>query len=111
MLQKKDRLAVAQNDATPPKSLAKGVISKSKLEEGVMFERQRFYNKSNPIYKRLLQNLNSKAPMSVLCARELAVLESQRQLKELQSQVVDVHSEIAQTKKLIQSLQFQLRQQ
>jgi len=29
---------------------------------------------------------------------ELAVLESQRQLKELQSQVVDVHSEIAQTK-------------
>lgn len=38
------------------------------------------------------------------------MLESQRQLKELQSQVVDVRSEIAQTKKQIQSLQFQLKQ-
>lgn len=112
----KDRLAVAQNDVQRHQSLwQKGVISKSKLEEveGVMFERQRLLQQVQSDIQEATTELEKQqsAYERVMRTGELAVLESQRQLKELQSQVVDVHSEIAQTKKLIQSLQFQLRQQ
>lgn len=112
----KDRLAVAQNDVQRHRNLwQKGVISKSKLEEveGVMFERQRLLQQVQSDIQEATTELEKQqsAYERVMRTGELAVLESQRQLKELQSQVVDVHSEIAQTKKLIQSLQFQLRQQ
>ncbi|MBD3886842.1 HlyD family efflux transporter periplasmic adaptor subunit [Phormidium tenue FACHB-886] len=41
---------------------------------------------------------------------ELTVLESKRQLEDLQAQSIDLQAEIAQTKNQIQSLQFQLQQ-
>jgi HlyD family secretion protein len=111
----KDRLAVAENDAQRHRNLwRKGVISKSKLEEveGVMFERQRLLEQVQSDIQQATTELEKQQSTyeRVIRTGELAVLESQRQLKELQSQVVDVHSEIAQTKKLIQSLHFQLQQ-
>lgn len=111
----KERLAVAQNDVQRHRGLwQKGVISKSKLEEveGVMFERQRLLEQAQSDIQQAQAELEKQQSTyeSVLRTGELAVLGSRRQLKELQSQIADVHSEIAQTKKLIQSLQFQLQQ-
>lgn len=110
-----ERLAVAQNDVQRHRGLwQKGVISKSKLEEveGVMFERQRLLEQVQSDIQQAQAELEKQQSTyeSVLRAGELAVLGSQRQLKELQSQITDVRSEVAQTKKLMQSLQFQLQQ-
>ena len=111
----KDRLAVAQNDVQRHRNLwQKGVISKTKLEEveGVMFERQGLLEQVQADIQEATTELEKQqsAYKGVIRTGELAVLESQRQLKELQSQIVDVRSEIAQTKKQIQSLQFQMQQ-
>lgn len=47
---------------------------------------------------------------NVVRTGELTTLESDRKIKEIQAQVVGLNAEIAQTKKQIQSLQFQLKQ-
>lgn len=111
----KDHLELARNDVQRHRNLwLKGVISKTKLEEieGVMFERRRLLEQTQSDLQQATTELEKqqRAIESVMHTGELAVLDSQRQLKELQSQIVDVRSEIAQTKKLIQSLQFQLQQ-
>ena len=97
----KNRLQLARNDVQRHRYLRQqGVISKQKLEEveGVLIERQ-----------RLLEQVHFEIQQAT---SELEKQESiyERQLKEYQSQIVDLRSEIAQTKKLIQSLQFQLQQ-
>ncbi|HYX14229.1 MAG TPA: HlyD family efflux transporter periplasmic adaptor subunit [Nostoc sp.] len=105
----KGRLKLANNEIQRYRYLwQKGAISKSKLEEieGAMFERQRLREQATTEITKQ-QSTNQRISRT----GELALLDSQRQIKELQSQIVDVLSEIDQTKKQIQSLQFQLQQQ
>lgn len=95
------RLTVAQRDVQRHWNLwRKGAIAKIKLEEieGVKFERQRLLEQNQLDVQQARTELEKQQSVY------------QRQLKEFQSQISDVRSEIAQTQKLIQSLQFQLRQ-
>jgi HlyD family secretion protein len=110
-----ERLAVTQNDVRRHQSLWQaGVVPKIKLEEveSVAFERQRLLEQAQSDSQQAQTELKKQqsAYNGVIRSGELAVLESQRQLKELQSQVSSIRSEITQTQKLIQSLQFQLQQ-
>lgn len=111
----KNRLALAKNDVQRHQYLwQQGVVPKSKLEEveGNMFERQRLLEQVQSDIQEATTELEKQqsAYRRVLRTGELAVLESQRQLKELQSQTGDIKAEVAQTRKQIQSLQFQLQQ-
>ncbi len=111
----KGRLELAKNDVRRHRYLSQqGAISKSKLEEieGVTFERQRLLEQAQSDIQQATTELAKQQSANQRLRRtgELAVLESQKQIKELQSQLVDLLSEIAQTKKQIQSLQFQLQQ-
>ncbi|MDV2997804.1 MAG: Leukotoxin export protein LtxD [Chroococcidiopsis sp. SAG 2025] len=97
----KYRLVVAHKDVQRHRNLwRKGAIAKIKLEEieGVKFERQRLLEQNQLEVQQARTELEKQQSVY------------QRQFKEFQSQVSDVRSEIAQTQKLIQSLQFQLRQ-
>lgn len=92
---------MAQKDVQRHRNLwRKGAIAKVKLEEveGVKFERQRLLEQNQLDVQQARTELEKQQSVY------------QRQLKELQSQVSDVRSKIAQTQKLIQSVQFQLRQ-
>ncbi len=111
----KGRLAVAENDVQRHRHLwQQGVISKTKIEEveGVMFERQRLIEQAQSDIQLATTELAKQQSANQRLKRtgELAVLESQKQSEELQSQIMDLISEIAQTKNQIQSLQFQLQQ-
>ncbi|MFN6569534.1 HlyD family efflux transporter periplasmic adaptor subunit [Dendronalium sp. ChiSLP03b] len=112
----KGRLKLANNEIQRYRYLwQKGAISKSKLEEveGAMFERQRLLEQAQSDMQQSTTEITKQQSTNQRISRtgELALLDSQKQIKELQSQVVDVQSEIDQTKKQIQSLQFQLQQQ
>ena len=111
----KDRLAVAQNDVQRHQYLwQKGAISKSRLEEveNVKMERQQLLEQARSDIQEATTELDKQQNALERLGRtgELAVLDSERQLQELQTQIVDLQSEIAQTEKQIQSLQFQLQQ-
>ncbi|AUB35010.1 Multidrug efflux pump subunit AcrA [Nostoc flagelliforme CCNUN1] len=110
------RLKLAQNEVQRYRYLLqKGAISKSKLEEieGAMFERQRLLEQAQSDIQQANTEIGKQQSTNQRIRRtgELAVLDSQKQLKELQAQAVDLQSEISQTKKQIHSLQFQLQQQ
>ncbi len=112
----KGRLKLAKNEVQRHGYLwQRGAISKSRLEEveGVVFERQKLLEQAQSDIQQATTEITKQqsAKQRIRRTGELAVLDSQKQLKELHSQVVDVQSEIAQTKKQIQSLQFQLQQQ
>ncbi|MBW4423012.1 MAG: HlyD family secretion protein [Nostoc desertorum CM1-VF14] len=112
----KGRLKLANNEIQRYRYLwQKGAISKSKLEEveGAMFERQRLLEQAQSDIQQATTEITKQQSTNQRISRtgELALLDSHKQIKELQSQVVDVLSEIDQTKKQIQSLQFQLQQQ
>ncbi|RUT10208.1 HlyD family type I secretion periplasmic adaptor subunit [Dulcicalothrix desertica PCC 7102] len=111
----KGRLSVAENDVKRHKFLWKqGAISKSKLEEvqGVMLERKRLSEQALSDIEQATTEIGKQKSTNQRNNRtgELAILETQKQFKELQSQHVDVQSEIAQTKKQIFSLQVQMQQ-
>jgi hemolysin D len=111
----KDRLAMAQNDVQRHQHLwQRGAISKSQLEEveNVQMERQRLLEQAHSDIQEATTELDKQQNARERLRRtgELAVLESERQLKELQSQISDLDSEVTQTKQQIQSLQFQLKQ-
>jgi HlyD family secretion protein len=111
----KNRLELAKNDVQRHQYLwQQGVVPKSKLEEvkGNMFERQRLLEQVQSDIQEATTELEKQQSgyRRVVRTGELAVLESQRQLKELQSQIGDIKAEVAQTRKQIQSLQFQLQQ-
>lgn len=111
----KNRLALAENDVRRYRNLwQQGVVPKSKLEEveGNMFERQRLLEQVQSDIQEATTELEKQQSgyQRVVRTGELAVLESQRQLKELESQIGDITAEVAQTRKQIQSLQFQLQQ-
>ncbi|MDZ8034708.1 HlyD family efflux transporter periplasmic adaptor subunit [Nostoc sp. DedSLP04] len=110
------RLKLAKNEVQRYQYLLqKGAISKSKLEEieGAMFERQRLLEQAQSDIQQANTEIAKQQSTNQRIRRtgELAVLDSHKQLKELQAQVVDLQSEISQTKKQIHSLQFQLQQQ
>ena len=112
----KVRLKLANNEIQRYRYLwQKGAISKSKLEEieGAMFERQRLLEQAQSDIQQATTEITKQQSTNQRISRtgELALLDSQKQTKELQSQIVDVLSEIDQTKKKIQSLQFQIQQQ
>ncbi|MBN3905574.1 MAG: HlyD family efflux transporter periplasmic adaptor subunit [Nostoc sp. NMS1] len=112
----KGRLKLANNEKQRYRYLwQKGAISKSKLEEieGAMFERQRLVEQAQSDMQQATTEITKQQSTNQRISRtgELTLLDSQKQIKELQSQVVDVLSEIDQTKKQIQSLQFQIQQQ
>ncbi|MBW4566160.1 MAG: HlyD family efflux transporter periplasmic adaptor subunit [Mojavia pulchra JT2-VF2] len=112
----KGRLKLANNEIQRYRYLwQKGAISKSKLEEieGAMFERQRLLEQPQSDIQQATTEITKQQSTNQRLSRtgELALLESQKQIRELQSQAIDVLSEIDQTKKQIQSLQFQLQQQ
>ncbi|MEA5598437.1 HlyD family type I secretion periplasmic adaptor subunit [Rivularia sp. UHCC 0363] len=112
----KGRLKLAKNEVQRYRYLLQnGAISKSKLEEieGAMFERQGLLEQAQSNIQEATTELakQESANQRIKRTGELALLESQKQVKELQSQIVDVQSEISQTKKQIESLQFQLKQQ
>jgi len=111
----KNRLELAKNDVQRHQYLwQQGVVPKSKLEEveGNMFERQRLLEQVQSDIQEATTELEKQQSgyQRVVRTGELAVLESQRQLKELESQIGDITAEVAQTRKQIQSLQFQLQQ-
>ncbi|MDZ8090994.1 MAG: HlyD family efflux transporter periplasmic adaptor subunit [Nostoc sp. DedQUE05] len=110
------RLKLAKNEVQRYQYLLqKGAISKSKLEEieGAMFERQRLLEQAQSDIQQANTEIAKQQSTNQRIRRtgELTVLDSHKQLKELQAQVVDLQSEISQTKKQIHSLQFQLQQQ
>ncbi|BBD70780.1 HlyD family secretion protein [Nostoc commune NIES-4072] len=110
------RIKLAKNEVQRYQYLLqKGAIAKSKLEEieGAMFERQRLLEQAQSDIQQANTEIAKQQSTNQRIRRtgELAVLDSQKQLKELQAQVVDLQSEISQTKKQIHSLQFQLQQQ
>ncbi|NEU78032.1 HlyD family efflux transporter periplasmic adaptor subunit [Nostoc sp. UIC 10630] len=112
----KSRLKLANNERQRYRYLwQKGAISKSKLEEieGAMFERQGLLEQAQSDIQQATTEIIKQQSTNQRISRtgELALLDSQKQIKELQSQVVDVLSEINQTKKQIQSLRFQVQQQ
>ncbi|MFN6453065.1 MAG: HlyD family efflux transporter periplasmic adaptor subunit [Nostoc sp. EfeVER01] len=112
----KSRLKLANNEIQRYRYLwQKGAISKSKLEEieGAMFERQGLLEQAQSDIQQATTEIIKQQSTNQRISRtgELALLDSQKQIKELQSQVVDVLSEINQTKKQIQSLRFQVQQQ
>ncbi len=112
----KSRLKLANNERQRYRYLwQKGAISKSKLEEieGAMFERQGLLEQAQSNIQQATTEITKQQSTNrrILRTGELALLDTQKQIKELESQVVDVLSEINQTKKQIQSLQFQIRQQ
>jgi hemolysin D len=91
-----------------------GAISRSKFEEieGNSFERKRLLEQVQSELQQDTTELEKqrRAYDRVKRTGELAVIDSLRQLKELQSQEAIARSEIAQSQKLIQSLRFQLQQ-
>jgi hemolysin D len=111
----KGRFKVAENDVKRHKLLWKqGAISKSKLEEveGAMLERKRLSEQARSDIEQATTEIAKQKSTNQRNQRtgELAVLETQKQLKELQSQNVDMQSEIAQTKKQIYYLRLQMQQ-
>ncbi|MFN6513725.1 MAG: HlyD family efflux transporter periplasmic adaptor subunit [Nostoc sp. CreGUA01] len=112
----KSRLKLAKNERQRYRYLwQKGAISKSKLEEieGAMFERQGLLEQAQSDIQQATTEITKQKSTNKRISRtgELALLDSQKQIKELESQVADVLSEINQTKKQIQSLEFQVQQQ
>ncbi|WP_414572354.1 HlyD family efflux transporter periplasmic adaptor subunit [Nostoc sp. CCY 9925] len=112
----KNRLKLAKNERQRYQYLwQKGAISKSKLEEieGAMFERQGLLEQAQSDIQQATTEITKQQSTNQRITRtgELALLDSQKQIKELESQIIDVLSEINQTKKQIQSLQFQVQQQ
>lgn len=112
----KSRLKLATNERQRYRYLwQKGAISKSKLEEieSAMFERQGLLEQAQSDIQQATTEITKQQSTNQRITRtgELALLDSQKQIKELESQIIDVLSEINQTKKQIQSLQFQVQQQ
>lgn len=98
----KSRLKLAKDDVQRYRRLwQQRAIPKQKLEQvvGVLIEHQGLLEQAHFEIQQATSELKKQESVY------------ERQIKEYQSQVVDLRSEIAQTKKLIESLQFQLQQQ
>ena len=111
----KSRFDAAKNDVQRHQQLwESNVIAKTELEDkqSVLMERQGILEQAQLSIQETSTELEKQqsAYEGVKRTGELAVLDSLRQLEELQSQLLEVRSEITQTKERIQSLQFQLRQ-
>jgi HlyD family secretion protein len=109
-------LSVIQNDLERHQTLwNQGAISKSQLEEikSKFIEQQKLLEQAQSGVERNRIELEKQhdASQRINRAGELAVIESQRQLKEVQSQIAEANSEMLQTQQQIQSAQFQLQQQ
>lgn len=111
-----NRLELARNDVQRYQELWKqGVQAKVKVEEAerAMIESQKQQEQVQSDTKQAQAELEKQrsAYERVVRTGELTILESKRQLEDLQAQIIGLQSEIAQTNNQIQSLQFQLQQQ
>ena len=92
----------------------KGIISAIQLDEAerTMIENKQRLQKAHSDIQQTQAELKKQQSTyeSTLHQGELAVMESQRQIKETQTQIATLAAEIAQTQKQINSLAFQLQQ-
>ena len=109
------RLAKEQTEAQRYRQLLReGVITPVKQAEveRLQDESQQSLNQAQADMEQATYEIKKQQSNSEEISRtgELSVLESQRRLKEIQSQIADTKAEIIQTRKQIQALQFQLQQ-
>lgn len=111
----KDRLAIDQKEVQRYRKFwHEGVISEVQVvqAERTMNESQRLLQQAQSDTKQALGEIEKQqnAYKRVVRTGELTILQSNRQLSDLQSQIIGLQSEIAQTNNQIKSLQFQLQQ-
>jgi HlyD family secretion protein len=110
-----DRLTIVRNQIERYRYLWKeGALPKSKVEEteDTILDRQRTLEQSLSAIQDSEAELikQQSAYERIQHTGELALLDSKRQLREMEAQLFDIRSEIAQSQKSIQSLNFQVRQ-
>jgi hemolysin D len=111
----KARLAKELNEVKRYRQLAKdGVVSEVQAVEAERLadDSQRQAEQALADLQQAQSELKKQQSTRLRVERtgELSILDSRKQSKELQTQVADMRSEIAQTQKLIASLQLQLQQ-
>lgn len=91
-----------------------GVVPQIKVVEvnRALDESQRLLNQTQSDTKQAQYEIKQQQSNydNVVRTGELTTLESGRRIKEIQAQILDIQTEIVQTKKQINSLQFQLQQ-
>lgn len=110
-----DRLVIDQKEVQRYRKFwHEGVISEAQVvqAERTMNESQRLLQQAQSDTKQALGEIEKQqnAYKRVVRTGELTILQSNRQLSDLQSQIIGLQSEIAQTNNQIKSLQFQLQQ-
>ena len=111
----RERLEMATQDFRRHHTLLKqGAIAKKDVEEveSNMLERNGLFQQAQANIQEATTELEKQqsAYKGIQRQGELALLDSQRQLKDIQSQIMDARAESVQTQKLIQSLKLQLQQ-